>query len=356
MIKSIELKNIQSHKETKLDFDAGVNCIVGSSNNGKSAILRGLYWVVYNRPLGIDTLASHWALTEKGNLKDEMSVTVVNDNGEITRRRDKDSNQYIVNGFVQDVVKSDVPEPVSMILDLKDTNIQKQLDEPFLLSKSAGEVAKYFNKTVNLDVIDKVLSNAESSKRKAKQETERTEKEIKELEEKQNSYSWLESAGALIEEYEKIEKEADSINEEIESLFISLEKYNSMMFVAEKYSGVSEFKNKVERIEKLNSELDDVCQDGKELSVVLNKYKEVKENKYPDFSHEKEMIEKVESGLDDLVDNVSSEMERLLAQITNKKDCENIIVDNRKKIEEYKKQLPKVCPVCGQPWDCCKEI
>lgn len=52
MIKSIELKNIQSHENTRLDFDKGINVIVGSSNNGKSAILRGLYWARYNRPLG----------------------------------------------------------------------------------------------------------------------------------------------------------------------------------------------------------------------------------------------------------------------------------------------------------------
>lgn len=33
MIKSIELKNIQSHENTRLDFDKGINVIVGSSNN-----------------------------------------------------------------------------------------------------------------------------------------------------------------------------------------------------------------------------------------------------------------------------------------------------------------------------------
>ena len=112
MIKSIELKNIQSHENTRLVFDKGINVIVGSSNNGKSAILRGLYWVRYNRPLGIDTLASHWALNDKGDLKSEMAVTVENDFGAVTRKRTKNDNQYIVNGKVLDVVKSDVPADV----------------------------------------------------------------------------------------------------------------------------------------------------------------------------------------------------------------------------------------------------
>ena len=67
MIKSIQIKNIQSHKDTSLEFSPGINAIVGSSNNGKSAVLRALYWARYNRPLGTDTLLSHWAVDKKGN-------------------------------------------------------------------------------------------------------------------------------------------------------------------------------------------------------------------------------------------------------------------------------------------------
>ena len=67
MIHSIKIQNIQSHKDTQLEFNPGINAIVGSSNNGKSAILRALYWVVYNRPLGTDNLLSHWAFDKKGN-------------------------------------------------------------------------------------------------------------------------------------------------------------------------------------------------------------------------------------------------------------------------------------------------
>ena len=42
MIKKISIKNIQSYRETELELSKGINAIVGSSNNGKTAILRAL--------------------------------------------------------------------------------------------------------------------------------------------------------------------------------------------------------------------------------------------------------------------------------------------------------------------------
>ena len=211
MISKIELKNIQSHKDTTIELDPGINIIVGSSNNGKSTIMRAINWVTYNRPLGIDTLASHWILDKKGNLKDTMSASIFTDDGHsVTRKRTKDENQYIINNGEEEselnVVKSDVPDEVTDILELSDVNIQKQMDSPFLLSETNGEVAKYFNKLVRLDIIDKVLSNAESKKRKLKSEIEHDESFL-ELKKKQHEeYNWFDSVEKLISKYERVSK------------------------------------------------------------------------------------------------------------------------------------------------------
>ena len=42
MIKSLSVKNFQSHKDTKLDLSIGVNTIVGLSDSGKSGFIRAL--------------------------------------------------------------------------------------------------------------------------------------------------------------------------------------------------------------------------------------------------------------------------------------------------------------------------
>jgi len=52
VVEKITIKNFQSHEETELQFSSGVNVIVGSSDSGKSAILRALKWVVQNKPSG----------------------------------------------------------------------------------------------------------------------------------------------------------------------------------------------------------------------------------------------------------------------------------------------------------------
>lgn len=211
MIRNIKIENIQSHKKTEIEFSSGINAIVGSSNNGKSAVLRALYWAVYNRPLGTDTLLSHWATDKKGNQIAPMSVTVENDNGMVTRRRTKTENQYIVNGMELNVVKTDVPEQVDKILCLGDTNIQKQQDAPFLLSMTSGQVAQYFNKTVRLDVIDKVLSNTESKRRKTANEIKQVDELLLDFDQRLEKYNWLDSVEKLLVKYDNVTNKVNEI-------------------------------------------------------------------------------------------------------------------------------------------------
>ena len=51
-IKKVNLVNFQSHKDTTIEFDKGLNIIVGASDSGKTSILRGIKWALYNDPSG----------------------------------------------------------------------------------------------------------------------------------------------------------------------------------------------------------------------------------------------------------------------------------------------------------------
>ena len=346
MIKSIELKNIQSHENTKIEFDKGINCIVGSSNNGKSAILRGLYWVKYNRPLGIDTLASHWALNEKGDLKDAISVKIENDYGTVIRQRTKTDNQYIVNDKVLSVVKSDVPQEVESVLKLSDTNIQRQLDEPFLLSSTSGEVAKYFNQVVRLDIIDKVLTNAESTRRKTKQEIEHTENQIKDYESKLESFGWLDSVEKLLQKYDRVKSKNDELQETINKLKAQIEKYNEAESIVNKCN-FSKVKKIIIEIENISSDKLNLEEKIHNLSNDISYMENVKI--YPDFSKEKKIIGDLLNYHPD-----TEKIEKLKNNIymygIHKMHIENSDAD----IRCLKEQLPDICPLCGKPMDLCK--
>ena len=51
-IEKVILENFQSHKFTSVEFDRGLNIIVGASDSGKTAILRAIKWALYNDPAG----------------------------------------------------------------------------------------------------------------------------------------------------------------------------------------------------------------------------------------------------------------------------------------------------------------
>ena len=44
MLKKLILKNFQSHSDSELEFDKGINVICGNSDSGKSSIIRSFIW------------------------------------------------------------------------------------------------------------------------------------------------------------------------------------------------------------------------------------------------------------------------------------------------------------------------
>ena len=87
-IKSLKLINFQSHRETKINFHKGLTVILGQTDQGKSAIIRALKWVLYNEPRGTDfiTAGSKYCRVEL-----EME-----DGSIIIRERDGQRNRYIL--------------------------------------------------------------------------------------------------------------------------------------------------------------------------------------------------------------------------------------------------------------------
>lgn len=344
MIKKIKLKNIQSHKETEIEFSKGINAIVGSSNNGKTTILRGLNWCRFNRPLGVDILISHWNMNDKGAIQDESYVEVENDKNIIIRRRTKNDNQYIVNDKKLDVVKTDIPIEVINAFNLSETNFQNQQDAPFLLSQTNGEVAKYFNKIVKLDIIDKVLTNAETSRRRTNSEIDRLEKNLKHNEEKLNNFDFLEELKNKIDECKELDEELNNLQNKIDELQYSIETFK-------KYKNkIYDFSNQ----EKLCKKIDLLSDEEKNIQNYIFELDEdiklIKNKKVYDFKIQNRYIEKIDI-IDDLKSDMDSKIYEYSEDIENYNKCLSIIVKNNDKIKELLCKLPEICPICGNKLD-----
>lgn len=146
MIEFIRARNFQSHADSQIDLDGRVTVVVGTSNSGKSAIIRALEWVRTNRPRGKSfiRLGTARALVEVGC--SESGVL-------ISRERAKSDNKYTVEDEEFSAVGTGVPEEVTQALGISEIQVQRQLDGPFLVLESPGKVAAAINEAVGLDSV-----------------------------------------------------------------------------------------------------------------------------------------------------------------------------------------------------------
>lgn len=145
----ITIKNFQSHEDTTLFPAPGVTVLVGSSDHGKSAILRALEWLRNNRPLGEGIIRRD----ATGRKASETSVEVEMDGHTIGRVRGSDSKYYVDDHEFR-AFGSDVPSDVTNAL-WEDICVQRQLDRHFLLLDT--KASETLDAITGLSEVEKLL-------------------------------------------------------------------------------------------------------------------------------------------------------------------------------------------------------
>jgi chromosome segregation ATPase len=158
MIEWVEIKNFQCHKELKVDFKKGINAIVGSSDKGKSAIIRAIIWCLTNKPKGIDFIT-------KGAKVCTVSVRI---NGHTIKRvRGKSKNEYYLDDQKFTAFGGNVPEDIMKATGIdEELFYQDQFDPVFLLDKPSGQVASYINELIDMAIIDEAITKSKKNIRK----------------------------------------------------------------------------------------------------------------------------------------------------------------------------------------------
>lgn len=161
MLNNLTIKDFQSHIDTSLELHPNYNVILGQSGCGKTAIIRALKLILYNKPNGTnfvrrpDGEAAHILLSSGTDL--------------IERKKGAKVNEYVVNGSTFNDFGTTIPEDVLKRLPIQDVifdenlsfNIQfaEQFDAPFLLLESPANKAKFLNKLTGTYVINQLIKD-----------------------------------------------------------------------------------------------------------------------------------------------------------------------------------------------------
>jgi len=349
MIQSLSIKNFQSHKDTSLDFHPGVNVIVGSSDSGKTSVIRALRWLIWNRPNG-DDFRSDWG--------GETSVEVIVDDKSIRRSKDKENLYEIGAVNSQDYKKlkafgTKIPEQIQGLLNIDDTNLQKQFDSPFLISASPGEVAAYFNQIAHLETIDSSISYVNGKVLNLNASHKADTATLEESQEELKQYDYLQKFEIDLEE---LEHQASAHIQKISSqkrLRAHLELMESNNVSIQKQEQVLALEKPVDQLLIAYEERDAKKEEKLTLGVILVAIVKMKED-------EAVLLKKVKllpqvKALLKLHQDRKTEWQNMLAlkqhlrEIRNTKQKQEeweTTVENKE--NTFHENMPDICPLCGK--------
>lgn len=350
MVELIKIKNFRSHRSTLLKFHPQVNSIIGSSDTGKSVILKALLWVIENRPLG-NAFISHWALDEKKKQKENTSVLVIANGKKVKRLRTIDKNSYqIDNQKPLEAIGTDVPLEIMDIFNFTEVNVQRQFDSHFLLSESAGEVARFFNKIIRLDIIDSFLSIVDGKKRKTKALRIASESEIDRIGKELKTLDWIDVADRLILKAGRVEDKIEKTGLLRDNLIESIAQYRDYHNELQSIPDIDKAGKLLEdwAITDMNKDKKEAVlyQLQKSIERWTGAFKKSEEElpnleKAQDFINKYELLQTKAEVLEDDTDELNDKIRRweILQKQTTFASAE---------IERLEKQLPERCPTCGQ--------
>jgi len=363
-IKNLQIKNFQSHKDTTLEFDEGLNIITGPTNMGKSAILRALKKVIRDTPVGNNFVN----IDAK-----ECIITVTTEDNEVERRivvsskGDTKANEYTLNDDLYAKFGKGIPDEVKQAFRMPeikfdtiklDLNFADQLDLPFLVSFTPSLKAKVLGKLTGVDVLDRAIIQSNKCVRRL--------------------------TGEVKSDTESIER----LNQELLE-FVDIPKYEEELKALDQdLSKVEQDILLLEKLQNLKTNLDDVVRKGKAVRKELESFKIIDTINFDKVEETFALLQKVEGLSVQIIDfNIKEEIlqtkikyfQTLISQIDFgsiesdlkcleklcefekqlvifekvgkcEKDIKELDVSVNNKVKELKMFLKdlKICPTCNQ--------
>lgn len=347
MIRYLNITNFESHPDTQLEFEPGLNVFVGESDRGKSGVFRAFNWARTNRPLGDGMRPLYW--------DGETRVEVVFDpNGGFVRREKGKNNHYFIGnpeGDWEGNAGTDVPKEVQQAFSMGDVNFQSQIDRAFLMFDTPGERGRVLNQVAGLDKIDSTLSAANSDILQLKRKSSQLTTAADELGFQLEKYERLPDLQGLVEQLEALEKMIGQVRSEISR-------------ASDLYRSRTEVLSKLKPLEALESRAEPLWKD---LIVTSTAYFDLKPKHsqvvYKFLQSEtvrQEMTDGLAlSGATELLEQAEFDLEKLtgldeeiywaVTLFEKRLICREDLDDLEDEMVRLSKELPDECPTCGAP-------
>lgn len=160
----VKIENYQVIKEAELEFKPGINAIIGSTNNGKSAIIRAIRGAINNQ--GGNGFINYNA--------DSCLVDIkFNGHNVIWKKTKKQGkSSYTIDGVVLKKIGQKQLEEVASIMNMPEIqvnndrhqiNFWRQLDKPFLVDKTPYQLFDFIVKSDEQEIIRALSEQTELS-------------------------------------------------------------------------------------------------------------------------------------------------------------------------------------------------
>lgn len=380
-INRIHLENYRIHDKLDVEFDSGINLLLGENGKGKSSILEAIGYALFDSELrgGNQREAIKYG---KKSAKIEIEFTGIDGEDYIVTRKIPGSTSICKkdNPDFQLIGKEDrIRELCGIKGDLKgiydNVIVAKQNEFISSFKEKDNEREKIFNKVFNTDIYKKIYEGY------SRDAVNRYEKDIEiERSSMENIAEIMEDPADIKEklEFEKGRaKEYNSslalLNEEKSKVKEFLNSYNTLNLEIEKLTGeinaLSEsIKNKNEEFTKVANSIkeseisekivkenrekyEEYQKYSQEINILKIRKKELEKIKEECLLHEKEInsLEKLNSEIDGEIkvfENKKENNESLLLERKNKLfEIEKEIIDKKGKSVEYKSELSKITPL-----------
>lgn len=405
----LDIQGFQSHVNTRIDFPSMVpqstetsgdttvitgeqesqgslNILIGDNASGKSAIRRALLWVLTNRPAGNQFI--NWGLENSEPCVVELGYA----GHKIVRRKSRDGkvNEYHLDSTVFTAFGQSVPEPITELLQLDDTNIELQHDALFMLMESAPDSARRLNKLTAMDGIDTAYSQLRSLKNENSRAIKAAETKLTEVKSEIARYSGIEDIGQQVAALEVLDTTVKSLMQkdtDITALLHDIQEERGKLIKDTPPTSVQVINDLLQSVNTLISEYNTLTNMLYELQVSATSIIDLATGipgitgaTVGQWLQDVQQVSSVYTQLTSLLQQMQEQRQRVVTppvlsssidlEALKKKTSEYSAIDRTIKDivtaattlselqeqyeqlrAEYEASLPETCPLCGSPMD-----